>query len=373
MLSVYGICNLHDSPRLGQLTESRPLGATTFLGRYGLMDFTLSNFSNSGINRVSILCDKGTHSVRSHIGSGNIWVNNTKTGHFDLVYNESGVFAHKFNTDIANLRANKNSMADFGCEIVVVAPSFFLANIDFRKIIEIHKAEKRDITVVYSPRKDANKTFLNCDVLKINSRSKTIRSVSLNHGEEKENDISLETYIFSIDAFKKLVSEAPKVSALYCIRDMVNYYIKEKVMKVHGYCFEGYVVPILSMQDYTNYSFKLLNYKERQKLFNDDWPIYTTTHNTPPTLYGPNAEVTNSFIANGSIIKGKVINSIISRNVVVEEGAVVKNCILFTKTSVGKNVEMEYVVCDKNVQVNQVKKIKGEKSETIFIKQGSKI
>lgn len=373
MLDVYGICNLHDSPRLGQLTTTRPLGPTTFLGRYGLMDFTLSNFSNSGINRVSVLCEKGQRSVRSHLGNGSVWISNTKTGHFDIIFNESGILANKFNTDIANLIANQTSMTDFGCQTIVVAPAFFLANIDFRKIIEIHQEEKRDITVVYSSRKDANKSFINCDLLNVNAKSHTIRSVALNHGENKEADISLETYIFSLDAFRRMIKEAHKISALYCIRDMVNYYIKEKVMKVHGYNYEGYVVPILSMEDYINYSFKLLKYSERKKLFNDDWPIYTTTHNTPPTLYGPNSEVQNSFIANGSIVKGKVINSIISRNVIVEEGAVVKNCILFTKTHVGKDVNLEYVVADKHVHIDQVKKIKGDKQETIFLKQGSKI
>ena len=43
MNKILGICNLHDSPSLGQLTKNRPLGALSFLSRYGLMDFTLSN------------------------------------------------------------------------------------------------------------------------------------------------------------------------------------------------------------------------------------------------------------------------------------------------------------------------------------------
>lgn len=373
MISVYAICNLHDSPRLGLLTENRPLGATTFLGRYGLMDFTLSNFSNSGINKVSVLCEKGLHSVRSHVESGNIWINNTKTGHFDIIFNENGILSPKFNTDIANLLAYKNSVNDFGCDVVIVAPAFFLCNLDFRQIVDIHRKENRDITVVYSPRKDANKSFINCDSLKINAKSKTIRSVSINHGEEKEANISLETYVFSLEAFKKLIRQAPKVSALYNIRDMVNHYIKEKDTKVHSYEFNGYVVPILSDKDYVNYSFKLLKYTERRKLFDENWPIYTTTHNTPPTQYGENASVKNSFIANGSKINGVVENSIISRNVVVEEGAVVRNCILFTKTYVGKNTKLDYVVADKNVAIQELKNVKGDKNDVLFIKQGAKI
>lgn len=373
MISVYAICNLHDSPRLGLLTENRPLGATTFLGRYGLMDFTLSNFSNSDIHRVSVLCEKGLHSVRSHVESGNIWIDNTKTGHFDIIFNENGILAPKFNTDIANLVANKNSVHDFGCDIVIVAPAFFLCNMDFRPIIDIHRKENRDITVVYSPRKDAHRTFINCDSFKINSKSKTVRSISLNHGKEKEADISLETFVFSLSAFRKLIKDSFKVSALYNIRDMVNHYIKEKTIKIHSYKFDGYVVPILSMEDYVNYSFKLLKYTERRKLFDEDWPIYTTTHNTPPSLYGADAKVKNSFIANGSIIKGVVENSIISRNVVIEEGAVVKNCILFTKTYVGKNTKLDYVVADKNASFEQLKNVKGDKNDVLFIKQGAKI
>ncbi len=58
MDKVYGICNLHDGPYLGELTARRPLAVNTFLGRYGLMDFALSNFTNSGIQRMGILIER---------------------------------------------------------------------------------------------------------------------------------------------------------------------------------------------------------------------------------------------------------------------------------------------------------------------------
>jgi dipeptidyl aminopeptidase/acylaminoacyl peptidase len=54
MLKVMGYCNLHGNKQLGPLTEARPLASTSFLGRYALMDFTLSNFSNSDIDKVGI-------------------------------------------------------------------------------------------------------------------------------------------------------------------------------------------------------------------------------------------------------------------------------------------------------------------------------
>ena len=43
MSNVIGICNLHNEPHLGEITKNRPLAALSFLGRYGIIDFTLSN------------------------------------------------------------------------------------------------------------------------------------------------------------------------------------------------------------------------------------------------------------------------------------------------------------------------------------------
>ena len=45
MKKIIGFCNLHNSPQLGQLTASRPMASTSFLGRYAFIDFCLFNFS----------------------------------------------------------------------------------------------------------------------------------------------------------------------------------------------------------------------------------------------------------------------------------------------------------------------------------------
>ena len=80
MNKVLGICNLHDGPNLDRLSANTTLGCVTFLGRFGLMDFTLSNFTNSGINKICVLVEDHVQSVRNHIGDGQVWVSNTKTG-----------------------------------------------------------------------------------------------------------------------------------------------------------------------------------------------------------------------------------------------------------------------------------------------------
>ena len=370
MAKVVGICDLHDAPHLGKLTEKRPIGTVSFLGRYGLMDFALSNFSNSGIDRVSILVDRHLHSVVSHVRDGSIWVNNTKTGTQRIFYNEN-VPSHKFNTDINNLLSNRLHFEGLDCDYVVVANSFFLASMDFRKYLDMHIESGNKISLIYKRVKNAKEEFLNCDVVKTENR--LVKDFAINLGTAKEALISLEVFIFDYKTLVELVNKTREISTLFNIRDLVNYCATNNLYKVNAFSFDGYVAPILTFDNFVKYSRDLLSYEVRKQLFKEDWPIYTTTHNTPPALYGEKAVVENSFVSNGSMIKGTVINSILSRDVIVEEGAVVKNCILFSGTKVGKGSHLEYVVADKNVKIREVRDVAGDEDHFMYISFGANI
>jgi len=371
MAKVIGICNMHDNPHLGELTINRPIGSVSFLGRYALVDFVLSNFSNSGIDRMFVLVENGIMSIRSHLRSGQIWIRNTKTGFLALHTNENGIMNKKFNTDINNINTTV-PICDIPFDYVVVSPCCFVTNMDLNPIIQHHIAKKKDITIVYSSRKDAKKEFINCDELVMDSRE-NVSSIKQYVGKTSTANISLETFIISRKAFEKMLSEAKEISNLFGIRQMIAYYAENKKMKIGGYRYNGYVAPILSFNHYVRHSFNLLDYTNRAKLFKPEWPIYTTTHDSKPAYYGENAEVTNSFISNGAIVKGKVENSIISRNVRIDEGATIKNSILFTGTEVGSGTNLQYVLCDKAVKVREMKKLEGESNNIFFVHQGAKI
>ena len=372
MRNVLGIVNLHDCPHLGPLTMKRPTGATTFLGRYGLMDFTLSNFSNSGIDKVGVLAESNYRSVRNHLQAGQIWVNNTKLGFQRVLTNESLLSVSKFNTDIANLMANKNIFYENEPAYVVVAPVFLLMSYDYNELISKHIASGADVTVLCKHIDNSDKDFVNCDTVKLDENG-FIKEFASNTGRKKEVDISLESFVINTDALMDICEKQKDVSLLYSLRQMISYLTGHGELKVNSVFFDGYVVPILSFEHYVRHSFALLKFEERRKLFKEDWPIYTTTHNTPPALYGDRAIVSNSFIANGCVIKGKVKNSILSRDVVVDEGAVVENCIIFTHTEIGANVKLKYVVTDKYSEVMEVKKIIREKDDILYIGKGERV
>ncbi len=373
MSKVIGIVNLHDGPHLGKLTEKSPLAVIHFLGRYSFIDLTLSNMSNSGINKVHVLCESNSNPLRSHIGSGSIWVSNTKTGYLKIDLNEKALATPKFNTDIYNINVNLAPLEDMDCDYVLIAPPFFVNTMDYRELIEKHKSSKADITLAYTHVKNADNEFINCDTVTLNKKTGYVTKFGSNSGTAKEKDISLETFIFSKKAFIDLCTRTKQVSELYTLRKMVAYGVENKLWKVGSYQFKGVTVPMLSLKNYINYSFELLDASKREKLFRANWPIYTSTHNTPPALYKDDAEVSNSFIANGCIIKGKVTNSILSRDVIVEEGCEIKNSIIFSTCTIGKGVSLNYVLCGKNVSLKEVKKLSGDRNDVLYIKNGANV
>lgn len=371
MKNAIGIINLHGNPGLGKLTERRPLAAVSFLGRYGIIDFALSNFSNSGIRKTEILVEKNLDSIRSHIQTGSIWVSNTKIGFLRAAINERGLVNPESNTDIANIIENiPPEVIDE--DYVVIASPQFLMSIDYRDVLKQHGASGAGITVVTTKVKKSDE-YPDCNRVLIDTDG-SIRRFSKKQKDEDEAFVSLESYIFSKEVFLGLIRFSREISNTSdTIKKMVELYANNRMTKVMAYQFKGAVFPILNLNQYVEQSFKMLNHTNRKTLFLPDWPIYTTSHNTPPACYGLLADVSNSFIANGSVIKGKVKNSIISREVVIGEGAEVSDCILFTKTEVGENVKLKYVLTDKNVSIIDVKNLVGDEEDYLLISKGAKI
>ena len=108
MANVVGLINLHTDISLKGLTERRPVASVSFLGRYGIIDFVLSNFSNSNVDKVGILVKEKPRSLLKHIGSGSAWNFNSKKGGISLLYDEKRkeVFAKE------RMRRGKSSLKE---------------------------------------------------------------------------------------------------------------------------------------------------------------------------------------------------------------------------------------------------------------------
>ena len=142
-----------------------------------------------------------------------------------------------------------------------------------------------------------------------------------------------------------------------------------------AYKFNGYAASVSSFLDYYKYSIELAtNEKARESLLGKkEAPIFTRVHNSAPTKHTSTAKVENSLIADECVIEGTVINSVIFRDVKVEKGAVVKNCVLFHGAHVGKNANLNCIVADKDVHVTDGVNLSGNDNMPFYIQKGRKI
>lgn len=368
--NVIGLINLHNSPQLGPLTTSRTLGSTSFLGRYALMDFALSNFCNSGIDIVGIMVRDFPRSVLGHLGSMTAFIENTKIGKESIMYNESGILNPPYNHDINNLRSNP-WVFHLNADYVVIQPAHIVTTIDFAPILKEHIARKEKITCVYTHINNANSTFKTSNCLFMDENG-YINSIEKNDQKVNERDVSLETYIINRSVLAEIIDKQEKTNALFGLKEMIAL-LANKIIPVHTYEYKGYVRCYDSIEHYMKYVLEVLDLDIVNLLFKDDWPIYTLTHDTPPVKYGESASAKNSYIANGAIINGKVEGSIISRNVIVEKGATIKNSIILARTYIGPDVELDGVIVDKNSHIINSKALKGSIEKPLYIPQGANI
>lgn len=365
---VAGIIDCFGNPEFGPLTKHRPMASTSFLGRYAFIDFPLSNFLNSGILNMGILCQNHIRSLSKHVGNGRSWISNTKRGALEILYDEPNVANPAYNTDIADIIENKVFFKDVHPDYVILVSPNFVYEADFSKLLDEHVASGDRITLLYTHVESGLKNhFLGADKIGISSRGRVNR-METNMGDEDSGDISMGCLILDYPMLESLVEYARSTSSFFNLDDCLKY-LAPTVM-IRAARFEGYVRDFDSLPHYLEYSLELLDRKIFNSLFQEHWPIHTRTYDTVPVQCRAGSDVTNSYLANGSVIEGKVTGSILGRNVRIEKDAVVINSIIGNDVVISEGTHVENAVIDRDAQVLHVSEVIGTKEEPIYIARG---
>ena len=211
-----GIINIEPSyVHVEGIEDYRPISATSFMGRYRIIDFIISNLTNSGVNNIEVQVKNRPRSTIQHIQRTDYNIN-TKRGHIRILHGEKPIPNEIYNTDVASLMANLKYFEEDNSPYVILAPSHFIYVQDFSKMLDYHIESKNDITVLYQNVNTANEDFLMCDTLDIDE-NKVITSIDKNLGKGKRAKVSLETYIMSKKIFIDMIYAALSTSSLYSL------------------------------------------------------------------------------------------------------------------------------------------------------------
>ena len=362
MNNCLGIINLDENEEnIIELTRNRLLASLPIAGRYRVVDFILSNMTNSGIASIAIFTKNKSRSLMDHLVNGKPW---------DLYHKKDGLKVFNFgdfdplHDDISNFIENIDYIKKCKKEYVLLCPSYMICNMDYQKLIKHHIKEGNDISVAYKNVKGRKNQFGDCKVLNLDENSQVV-SIGKNVEQHTDANINMEMYIMKTDLFIDIVYKCVK-SGRY---KKFNRYIENNLdnLKVGAYEFKGYLSCVNSVNSYFNTNMDFLNEKVNKELFYSKAPIFTKPKDSCPTQYKEGSEVTNSIAANGCIIEGSVKNCVIGRNVYIGKNSVLENCIICQNTVIGKNVKMNNVIADKGAIIKDGEEIKGRIDNSIVI------
>lgn len=349
------------------MQDYRPIGAFSFLGRYRVIDFPMSNLSNSGIDRINILVGSKPRSLTEHIGDGRQYNINSKRGKVEILFAETNGKNSIYNTDIAVFSENMSNIKKLHRPYVIITPSHMVFKMNFDKLLDAHVASGADITLLYHNSNRANELYLNCDYVTLN-RQQGVLEIAKNRGDEEVRDIFMDTYVMKIELFEEIVNKAKAISSMYTLAQIVN--LASKELDVRGYEHKGYFAAITDLQSYYRSNLALLDIEKAEDLVNEHWPIYTRTNDSCPTKYYDTADVKHSVISNGCSIEGTVVNSIIGRGCTIKKGVIVKNSVVLPDTLIEEGIELDCQVVDKHSRLIHCDKLVGTFDNVGYVKRG---
>ncbi len=367
MNDILGIVNFEGrNVKIAGMDDYRSVPAMSFLGRYRVVDFVLSNMTNSGIENIKLLIKDKPRSLIEHLRLGTQYNINSKSGQMQILYSDvsqdNGIYHHDVNAMMQNMQAFEESREDY----VLIAPSYMIYIMDYRQLLEAHISSGADITMVcHQPKKPAE--FIGCRSLDISETGRVTAIREIRETRGKDYNVMLECYIMSRPLFIKLVKEAAALSSLYDFKDYLTAMVG--ILNIGTYRYEGYVGCMNSFNAYYRINMEMIDYEKSRSLFHADWPIYTRTNDSPPAFYTREAHIKNCLVANGCQIKGDLENCIVGRAVSIGKGCIIRNSLILPKTNIGDFIHIENAVIDKHVIVENQKEITGTPNHIAYIRR----
>ena len=353
--------------KLGLLTSGRAAAALPVGGCYRTLDFTLSNMSNSGINKVAVITQYNSRSLHDHLSSAKWWNLGRKYGGlfiFSPYLSNNNSFWFRGTADA--IYQNISYLTRSNDPYVVIAPGNAVYKMDFEEPLEFHIEKNADITIVAQKKFDED--LRDYGIMQVDESGRLI-DFEEKPIEPQSNLVSLGVYIISRTLLINLLQSVLPQGRYNLVEDIIIRYRRK--LKIMAYEFNGYWKTLNCIKTYYDINMDFLK-KDIRFLFTKEYPfIETKPKDEPPTKYNIGAKVKNSIIGSGSILNSRVENSVLFNNVYTGENSCIKNSVIMDKCYVGNYCFIENAILDKEVILSDGKHIVGSKDKPVLIKKGS--
>lgn len=338
--------------RLSVLTAERTKPAVPFGGLYRVIDFTISNCVNSGIEHIAVATQYRPRSLAEHVlGSEQRWETATVRGSLRMLHpylSREGGGWYKGTADAVYQNLYVVEEQNVNEVLILAGDHVYLMN--YNSLLRYHRRKGADATIglVEIPLEEASRF----GVVTLDRRG-DIKAFHEKAKEPVSNLASMGIYVFNKDVLIKcLEQDMEREDSQHDFgRDIIPRLVNGH--KVAGFMFHDYWRDIGTVEAYWQANMDLVVDLPPLNLYGLDTRVFTFPRNPPPVKLGPGGQVSRSLICNGSIVNGHVVNSVISDSVFIEEGSVVADSIVFSNSFIGRNAIIHRSIVDKQVTVGQ--------------------
>lgn len=342
--------------RLGVLTKNLAKPAVPFGGKYRIIDFPLSNCSNSGIYAVGVLTQYKPFELNSHIGIGNPWDLDRRDGGVSILPPYQEEKGGKWYKGTANaIYQNIEFIDNYDPEYILVLSGDHIYKMNYDSMLDFHKENNADATiaVINVPLKEASRF----GIMNTND-DLTIYEFEEKPKKPKSTNASMGIYIFNWQVLKRYLieDELDLESSNDFGKNIIPKMLKNK-SKLMAYPFEGYWKDVGTVESLWEANMDLLKEDNTLNLHDELWRIYSVNPVRPAQFIGKDAKVKNSLVVEGCTVYGEVENSVIFQGVHVGENAVIKNSVIMTNAYIEDDVIIDKAIIGNDVVVKRGSKI----------------
>lgn len=349
--------------RLYALTQKVAKPAIPYGGKYRIIDFPLSNCTNSGVDTVGVLTQYQPLVLNEYIGNGQPWdLDKMHGGVHVLPPYQTAVGASWYEGTANAIYQNMAFIERYDPEYVIVLGGDHIYKMDYSKMLEFHVENDAasTIAVIDVPKEEASRFgIMTCD------ENRRVTEFTEKPKEPKSTLASMGIYIFTWSKLKAYLieNENANTGSKDFGKDIIPSMLKNEE-RLFAYEFEGYWKDVGTLDSLWEANMDLLSPSVPLDLYDPQWKIYSRHNNMPPQYVGENAHIENSMITEGSNVDGTVDFSVISAGVTIEAGASVKYSIIMPGTTIKKGAVVEYAIIGENCVIESGARI-GKSPESV--------
>ena len=354
--------------RLGLLTKVMAKPAVPFGGKYRIIDFPLSNCTNSNIDTVGVLTQYRPLELNSYIGSGQTWDLDLSYGGVYVLPPYATADSSEWYKGTANaIYQNFGFIEQFDPEYVLVLSGDHIYKMDYNRMLNSHIERNADVTIAVRPVPwEVAPSFgiMNVD------ENDAIIEFEEKPKQPKSNLASMGVYIFTWKVMKEyLTADASDLKSQNDFgKNIIPNLLNDK-KALYAYAFTDYWKDVGTIASLWEANMDLLKDPPEFDLTDPRWKIYSRTPVMPPHFIADDAVVENSMVTEGCEIDGIVRDSVLFAGVKVEKGAIVEDSVIMPGCTIKPGAVVRRAIVSENCVISENCKVGEAQGDIALIGQ----